>query len=184
MIATKPKDKLCYCGRAFTPARPLQAVCSASCAVRKAKKDRVESVKAEKAATRTRKEKVKTNGERKAEAQAAINKWIVHVRDKDQPCISCGRFHDGAYHAGHYRSRGSAPHLALDPRNLAKQCAPCNMHLHGNLIEFRKGLIARYGISHVEELEADQTPRHLSPQDLDAIKEDYKNRLKEAKKQA
>lgn len=184
MLTTKPKDKVCYCGRAFTPARPLQAVCSASCAVRKAKKDRAESVKAERASTKARKEKVKTNGERKAEAQAAVNKWIVHVRDKDQPCISCGRFHDGAYHAGHYRSRGSAPHLALDPRNLAKQCAPCNMHLHGNLLEYRKGLIARHGLCFVEELEADQTPRHLSPQDYDAIKEDYKNRLKEAKKRA
>ncbi len=139
------------------------------------------AAKVERAETRRRKERAKTAGQRKSEAQAAINKWIVHVRDKDQPCISCGRHHQGTYHAGHYRSRGSAPHLALDPRNLHKQCAPCNLHLHGNLIEYRRGLIERYGIARVEALEADQEPRHLSPGDLDAIRDHYRKAFKESK---
>lgn len=172
----EPKARHCeVCQTLYTPQRMGQVVCRPACAMKKVRLAKVE----ERAKIKTRKEKVKTTGQRKAEAQAAVNKWVVHVRDKDQPCISCGRFHQGMYHAGHYRSRGSAPHLALDPRNLAKQCAPCNLHLHGNLIEFRKGLVARYGISHVEELEADQTPRHLSPQELDAIRDHYKKLLKE-----
>lgn len=168
------------CSNYFTPVRPLQAVCSPSCAMKHVRAEK----KAERASTRQRREKLKTNGERKAEAQRAINHWIVHVRDKDEPCISCGRFHDGAYHAGHYRSRGSAPHLALDPRNLAKQCAPCNLYQHGNLLGFRAGLVERYGIAHVEQLEADETPRHLTGEEYDEIKREYRAKAREAKKEA
>ena len=145
----------------------------------KRKKERVE-----KAEHRKAKEKAKTPGKRRAEAQSALNSWVVHGRDKDQPCISCGRHHQGEYHGGHYRSRGSAAHLALEPRNVHKQCAPCNTHLHGNLIEYRKGLIARYGVEFVEALEEDDEPRHYSPQDLDAIKVDYRAKLKELKGRA
>lgn len=168
-----------HCGTPFNSPRPLQAVCSPVCAYRHVKAAK----KAEAVQTRERKAALKTNGQKKAEAQRAINYWIVHVRDKDEPCISCGKFHQGAWHAGHFRSRGSAPHLALDPRNLAKQCAPCNLHLHGNLIEFRRGLIARHGVSHVEELEADQTPRHYSGDDFEAIKREYRALARQAERQ-
>lgn len=147
-----------------------------------AKKARM-AAKAERTTTRARREKLKTNGQRKAEAQRAINHWIVHVRDKDQPCISCGRFHEGVWHAGHFRSRGSAPHLALDPRNLAKQCAPCNLYLHGNLIEFRRALIEKHGFAFVEQLEADQTPRNYSGDDYDEIKREYRAKSRDAKKE-
>lgn len=173
----EPRARPCpVCAKLYAPQRMGQAVCGPACAMKQVRRQKAE----ERAQIKTRREKAKTLGQRKAEAQAAINKWVVHVRDKDEPCISCGRHHQGVYHAGHYRSRGSAPHLALDPRNLHKQCAPCNLHLHGNLIEYRKGLIARYGVEHVEELEADQTPRHYSPQDLDEIRATYRGKLKDA----
>lgn len=144
------------------------------------KKARMDA-KVEQAELRKRREKAKTNGQRRKEAQDALNAWVVHGRDKNEPCISCGRHHQGQYHGGHYRSRGSAAHLALDPRNVHKQCAPCNLHLHGNLIEFRRGLIDRYGVAFVLELEEDQEPRHYSPQDLDDIKAEYRAKLKELK---
>lgn len=178
LIYKNPKAKPCeVCQSLFVPDRMGQVVCRPACAMRKVRQAKVE----ERAKIKTRREKAKTTGQRKAEAQAAVNKWVVHVRDKDQPCISCGRFHQGMYHAGHYRSRGSAPHLALDPRNLHKQCAPCNLHLHGNLIEYRKGLIAKKGEAFVLALEADQEPRHLSPDDIDAIRDEYRKKLKEVK---
>lgn len=167
------------CPRLFSPMNSLQSVCGPSCALKKVRAQK----KAEIATTKARKEKLKTNGQRKAEAQRAINHWIVHVRDKDEPCISCGRHHLGNWHAGHFRSRGSAPHLALDPRNLAKQCAPCNLYLHGNLIEYRYGLIARHGRAFVEQLEADQTPRHYSGEDYDEIKREYRAKSREAMKE-
>lgn len=163
----------------FMPMQAMQSVCGPACAMKKVRSDKAKG----KRELRERKEKLKTNGERKAEAQRALNHWIVHVRDKDEPCISCGRFHEGAYHAGHYRSRGSAPHLALDPRNLAKQCAPCNLYQHGNLIGFRAGLIERHGEAFVLELEADQTPRHLTADEYDEIKREYRAKAREAKKE-
>jgi len=160
---------------------PAYADAQEAKATRKAEKQARMAAKVERALDRKRKEKLKTNGERKAGAQAALNRWVVHGRDKDQPCISCGRFHDGAIHGGHYRSRGSAPHLALDARNVHRQCYPCNVQLHGNLINYRLGLIERYGVAFVEELEADQEPRHYTGADYDAIKADFVQRLKNLK---
>jgi len=174
-----PKPRSCpACGKNYTPTRPMQSVCSPRCAVRKIKQDKAE----ERAKTVTRRAALRTKGQRKAAAQKAINWWVVHVRDKDLPCISCGRIHDGVWHAGHYRSRGSAPHLALDPRNLAKQCAPCNLYLHGNLIEYRLGLIKRHGVEFVEVLEADDAPRRYSDDELDAIAAHYRAKAKELRK--
>ena len=178
-MTRQPKPKRCkVCKAEFVPVRPMQKACSVDCAKAMAvsergKREAKEAAK-DRAETRKRKEALRSNGERKAAAQKSLNRWIVHVRDKAQPCISCGRFHQGVYHAGHYRSRGSAPHLALDPANLAKQCAPCNLYLHGNLIGFRAGLIERYGISHVESLEADNSPRHHSGSDYDQIAAQYR----------
>ncbi len=177
----KPAElKQCrQCEKFFRPWSSTQTVCGRLCAGRYVKAAK----KTEIATTKERREKLKTNGQRKAEAQRAINHWIVHVRDKDEPCISCGRFHQGAWHAGHFRSRGSAPHLALDPRNLAKQCAPCNLYLHGNLIEFRRALIEKHGVEFVEQLESDQTPRHYSGDDYEEIKRKYRELTREAKKE-
>lgn len=148
----------------------------------KAMKERKAKQKVERALDRKKRAEQKTNGDRKKAAQAALNRWVVHGRDVDQPCISCGRFHQGANHGGHYRSRGSAPHLALDPRNVHRQCYPCNVQLHGNLINYRLGLIARYGVKYVEELEADQEPRHHSGADYDAIRAQYVEKLKSLKR--
>jgi hypothetical protein len=152
---------------------PAYADAQEAKAKRKAEKQARMAAKVERAIDRQKREKQKTNGERKAGAQSALNRWVVHGRDKDQPCISCGKFHAGVNQGGHYRSRGSAPHLALDPRNVHRQCAPCNVYLHGNLINFRLGLVNRYGLAYVEALEADQEPRHYSGADYDAIKATY-----------
>ncbi|WP_374520353.1 recombination protein NinG [Hydrogenophaga sp.] len=162
------------CETPFSPARPLQVVCGPKCALAVAKDHR----KAEKENIRKRKAAVKTNGQKKAEAQRAVNAF-VRARDANLACISCGRMHEGAWHAGHFRSRGSAPHLALDPRNIHRQCAPCNLFLHGNLIGFRAGLISRYGEDFVKELEADHYPRHYSGHDYEEIKREYRAKLKE-----
>ena len=149
---------------------------------REAEKKARMAARVEKAETKRKLEAIKTNGQHKADAQKAINRWVLHVRDAGKPCISCGRHHQGAWHAGHYRSRGSAPHLALDPRNLAKQCAPCNLYLHGNLIGYRNGLIEREGEAFVLALEADQDPRNYRASDYQAIKAEYNGLYNEWKK--
>jgi len=57
-----------------------------------------------------RKEKVKTKGQHLRDAQSEFNKYI-RLRDAKEPCISCGRFHTGQYHAGHYLTVGAKPEL-------------------------------------------------------------------------
>ena len=172
------KPHVCkHCGAPFTPMRSMATVCSTICAIKLGKASKATA----KVALKKRKEAIKSRTQWQAEAQAAVNAF-VRQRDHLLPCISCGRMHEGQWHAGHYRSRGAAKHLALEPANLAKQCAPCNVHLHGNLIAYRLGAIERYGISHVEAIEADNTPRHHSIDDLKAIKADYTARTKQLKK--
>ena len=136
----------------------------------------------EKAIDRKQREKLKTHAQWQAEAQAAVNAF-VRQRDHLLPCISCGRMHEGQWHAGHYRSRGAAPHLALNPKNIFKQCQPCNVHLHGNLIAYRLGFIARAGLAAVEAIEADNTPRHHSIDDLREIKTKYAALTKQLKRE-
>ncbi|UBB18352.1 recombination protein NinG [Comamonas odontotermitis] len=174
-----PKPRQCKaCPQTFVPVRPMQTVCSPRCAVKKVRQDKAE----ERAKVKTRKEKSLTPSQRRARAQVEVNAY-VRLRDADLPCISCGRFHEGQWHAGHYRSRGAAINLALDPRNIHKQCQPCNTHLHGNAIAYRAGLVERYGLAFVEELEADNTPRHYTDADFDAIRDEYRAKTNQLKKE-
>lgn len=130
--------------------------------------------------TREAKAKLKTRRDYEREAQAVFNKW-VRLRDADQPCISCGRFHTGKYDAGHYRSTGSNPALRFEPLNVHKQCVPCNQHKSGNVIEYRIRLLARIGEEKVNWLEGPHEPKHYTIDDLKAIKAKYAALVKEMK---
>src|SRR5512138_972951 len=113
------KLKKCrQCKKPFSPSMTTQVVCSPKCAIEYAKEGRKKEFKRE---TRKLKEKIKTRSDWMKEAQTAFNAW-VRFRDNDLPCISCGRFHDGQWHAGHYRSVGSSPELRFEPLNNNKQC--------------------------------------------------------------
>lgn len=57
--------------------------------------------------------------------------------------------------------------------NLAKQCQPCNRHLHGNLVLYRAELIRRIGISEVERLEGPPTQQKLTIDDLRAMAKEF-----------
>ena len=111
-------------------------------------------------------------------AQTAFNKY-VRQRDAEEPCISCGRFHNGQYHAGHYKSVGSSPELRFNELNNHKQCAPCNNHLSGNIVNYRPRLIEKIGLDKVEWLEGPHKPAKLSIDDIKAIEKKYKAKLKE-----
>lgn len=82
-------------------------------------------------------------------AQTVFNQFI-RERDKDLGCISCGAEID---HAGHYLSQGHHSALRFNEMNVNGQCLRCNNFLHGNLINYRKGLVKRYGADRVEILE-------------------------------
>ena len=86
-------------------------------------------------------------------AQAAVNRY-VRVRDRDLPCISCGRYHTGQYHAGHYRSVAACSSMRFYTLNINKQCSVCNTHLSSNAIQYRLALVEKYGASTVEHIES------------------------------
>lgn len=188
------RTRCAHCKAKFQPERPSQIVhvecVEAWTEAQAAKRERAEAksaraaAKVERAETRRRKEAIKTLADLKREAQQALNRWIVHVRDKDRPCISCGRHHDGAWHAGHYLSRGAAPQHALNPFNVWKQCAPCNTYLHGNQAAYRAQLVLEIGQAAVESLEADNAPRKWTREELTALRDEYRRKFNEASKGA
>jgi hypothetical protein len=155
----------------------MQSVCSPDCAyklveqkkAKKATKDIKDKEKELRKHLKESKEKLKTKGQLAKEAQAAFNKY-VRLRDKDLPCISCGRHHQGQYHAGHYRSVGSAPHLRFNLWNNNRQCAPCNTHLSGNLINYRMNLIKKIGEDKVDWLESANFSNKYSAEYLRRLK--------------
>lgn len=170
------------CRAPFVPTQSFQSWCSPECGVQiardKQQKERTALAKIERKAIREAKEKIKPRSEHAREAQAAFNAW-VRERDADQPCISCGRHHQGKYDAGHFRSVGSNPALRFEPLNCHKQCVPCNQHKSGNAIEYRIGLVARIGADKVAWLEGKHEPKRYSIDDLKAIKALYRNLLRE-----
>lgn len=176
---TKPKEKECkICRGLYSPSKQMQKVCGYLCAQAYAKgvRARSERAKAIKQARETRL-KLKTRQDYQREAQTEFNKF-VRLRDADLPCISCGRFHQGKYDAGHYRSVGSNPALRFDEANCHRQCVPCNQHKSGNAIEYRMGLLIRIGAEEVERLEGPHEPKHYSADDLKEIKLAYRAKWK------
>lgn len=176
------KCKICKC--TFTPMIPMARVCSIECAMtlarsKNAKAEKVEITRARKAAVA----KLKTRSDWMREVQAVVNA-VVRERDKDQPCISCGRHHQGQYHAGHYLSVGAHPELRFDLTNIHKQCQPCNTHLSGNQLEYRKGLAARYGQDYVSSVETPMPTRKYTVDELIQLKQFYKAKLKEMREAA
>ena len=186
MTAKQSRPKKCrVCRETYTPRKPLQVVCSPSCALlhakQKGEKERKALAKIERKAIREAKERIKPRSEHAREAQTAFNAW-VRERDADQPCISCGRHHQGKYDAGHFRSVGSNPALRFEPLNCHKQCVPCNRHKSGNAIEYRIGLVARIGADKVAWLEGPHAPKHYSIEELQAIKAKYRALVRDLKK--
>lgn len=170
------KQKKCKsCGKEFTPFRALQRVCSPVCAYDLVQSDKK---KARKKETRQMRERIKSKSEWAKEAQAAFNKFI-RLRDASEPCISCGRHHAGQYHAGHYKTVGAAPELRFEELNCHKQCAPCNNHLSGNLINYRVRLIEKIGIDSVEWIEGAHDLKNYDIDDLKIIKRCYARKARE-----
>lgn len=77
---------------------------------------------------------------------------FIRLRDKDLPCISCGRFDVEEFHCGHYIPSTFQYHR-FNEFNCNKQCSQCNTHLRGNLIAYRINLIKKIGLKEVEYLE-------------------------------
>jgi len=82
-------------------------------------------------------------------AQVVFNAYI-RERDRELGCISCN---GKVEQAGHYFSQGKHSALRFDELNVNGQCIRCNMYLSGNLINYRYGLVERFGDDKIKELE-------------------------------
>ena len=178
------KSKACkVCGDSFTPARPLQAVCGVVCAISLAReKQASQAKKTRRQQIREAKEKLKTRADYLKECQQAFNAW-VRERDHGLPCISCQRHHAGQYHAGHYLTAGAHPELRFEPDNCHKQCAPCNNHLSGNIVEYRKGLIAKIGPERLEWLEGQHEPKKYVIDEIKQLTAHYRAQARKLARQ-
>jgi hypothetical protein len=152
-MINKIKPRRCkVCNEIFIPNRPLIPVCSPKCAIEYSNKLKANKAKKEKSIL---KEKLKTLSDLEAEAKKSFQRY-VRLRDKDLPCISCGNQNTNDWAGGHYFSAGMYSGLMFDERNCHKQCnTHCNKYLSGNLLEYRKGLIKRFGVEFVEKLESE-----------------------------
>lgn len=173
------------CSTEFIPFQPLQSVCGVACA-RKVPVIQRKSLKAQAKLARQvdaqKREALKTRSQWMVEAQAAFNDFI-RARDADQPCICCGKWPKSEMHtggdwdAGHYRSRGAAPELRFDERNVHKQLKRCNRQAF-DAASYRANLIQRIGLNAVVELEGPHPPQKFTIAELKAIRDTYRAKLK------
>jgi hypothetical protein len=143
----------------------------------------------EKRRDRAKKEELKTIADFIREAQKAFNEY-VRLRDHDKPCICCGRTASDAnlltgsrWDAGHYRSTGSASHLRFNEDNCHRQLVVCNRHGAGRAVDYRVGLVARIGREAVEALESSNTPHKWTREELIAIRDTYRAKVRALKKE-
>jgi hypothetical protein len=169
------------CATRFQPRNMGHKVCGPACAAVHAVKERQ---RLDAKQTRERKHAVKTRSDHIADTQAAFNA-LVRYRDRNETCISCPTVLStldgvpgGGYDCGHYRSRGSAPHLRFDFRNAHGQCKKCNRYRAGNAADYRIGLIARIGLAAVEALECDQAGGDWTIPGLLAMKAEFRAQLR------
>ena len=172
-----PRQKKCKaCPEYFKPFSSTQVACSMPCALTLANESAAKERRAEYKAAR---ERLKTRGDYLKECQQAFNAWI-RERDYANPCISCGTTKPVQYCAGHYLTVGAHPELRFHPDNVHKQCnKSCNLEKSGNIVEYRKGLLAKIGPERLDWLEGKHEPVKYT---IDEIKEMTKQFRTEAKR--
>lgn len=167
-----PRQKKCkVCRDPFKPFSSTHVACSLPCALKLAKESAAKERRAEYKAA---KEKLKTRGDYLKECQQAFNAWI-RERDYAEPCISCGTTKPVQYCAGHYLTVGAHPELRFEPLNVHKQCNKnCNLEKSGNIVEYRKRLIAKIGPDKVEWLEGHHEPKKYTIDEIKQITAHYR----------
>ena len=179
----KPKKCLCPCGEMFVPkgmekhisqshyARWLRETEAGQKEIAK-KMDKAKKclAKAEKEADDKIREKLKTLGKFESEAKTEFQKYI-RKRDAELPCISCGTEQTDLWDGGHFKKAELYSGVIFDEMNCHKQCRKCNRFLGGNELNFREGLIVRYGESYVIEIEQRAAKLRVYKYTKDQLKE-------------
>lgn len=175
--------KCSVCNDLFKPVRPLQKVCSPSCALEVSKKvvakNRQKEIAQDKRETKAKLDSLKTKADLAKEAQTVINKY-VRLRDKDLGCVSCDKpaNWDGQWHASHFRSVGAASSIRFNLWNIHKSCSICNNWKSGNLSEYEPRLRQKIGDEKVDWLRAQNQLAKYSPEYLKRLKDVFKAKIK------
>lgn len=189
---TTIKQKICKeCKSKFTPIRStLEPVCSnyqckVDYALKVVAKNKANKEKEQKRKSvedrKVLRDKLKTLGQYEAEAKSSFQKYI-RLRDFNLNCISCNGNEKNLWDGGHYFKAELFSGLIFDERNCHKQCRKCNRFLGGNEIQYRMGLISRYGKEFVEQLELDSVEKRVykySKEELIRKKIEYDIKIKE-----
>ena len=125
-------------------------------------------------------QKLKTLGQFEAEAKKVFQKWI-RLRDESKECISCQVKETDLFDGGHYKKAEIYSGVIFDQRNCHKQCRKCNRFLGGNELMYREGLIKRYGLDFVNQLEIDANEtrnKKYSREELIEIKQYYAEKIR------
>lgn len=195
----KCKSKVCNNIVDRTYSSTVQA-CSVSCALalvrEKEAKKAIKKAKSERRETKAKKKALMSVRDWIKKAQPVFNKYI-RLRDKDKPCISCGRTNQevegsegwkpgGSWDCGHFLTIGAHEELRFEPKNAYKQCKSCNggsgkytkkNHTVGK--QYRINLIERVGIETVDWLEGPHELPRWTTDDIQSVQEKYKAKIKE-----
>lgn len=128
------------------------------------------------------KESVKTLSDYENEAKKSFQKFI-RLRDAGKPCISCYK-HKEFYDGGHFKKAEIYSGVIFHEMNCHAQCRKCNRFLNGNELNYRKGLIMRYGEEYanfVEDLANSTRIKKYTREELIYIKKKYDLMIKENK---
>lgn len=191
-MVKKPIKISCkWCKKKDDSILPLRPFCSDNClesfvkdfsekAYKRKKKQLEKAAKDQRKKDRATREKLKTVGQYEIDAKKVFQKWI-RMRDKDLPCISCGKNAE-SYDGGHYFKSELYSGLIFHEDNCNKQCVYCNQHLHGNESNYRIGLVKKIGEERVRWLEDNKDRLRTFPyskNELIEIKKKYQKLLKE-----
>jgi len=159
----------------------VQMTCSVPCAIEYTKQKKQKDWK-------KRKQVIKKSLKRKQDYEKDLEKvfnQFIRLRDHALPCVSCGA-KAGSFKltAGHFYPAGSYKNLRFNENNVHGQCWwNCNKNRHGNLQEYRIGIISRITEDELKELDRlAQVPRHYSIPELLELIEIYKEKVRILKK--
>lgn len=187
VLSRQVKPKKCgnpECRKEFVPRNSLVKACSINCGIAMARlHERRVRAKVGREARKAKREWRLRNiplSRLLQQAQHEVNHFI-RERDFWLPCISCGKLTGAKMNAGHYRTTKAASHLRFNEDNIHGQCEHCNSYLSGNLIEYRKGLVAKIGVERVEALENDNRVVKWDRDELVQIRRTYLGKWKAMK---
>ena len=126
------------------------------------------------------KEKLMTKKDYLNILQKVFNTFI-RMRDKGKPCASCNKhLKQNDINAGHFFSVGAYPNLRFNELNVHNQCIECNLHKHGNVLEYGLRLPNIIGIENYNLLlESRNKPLKLDITETKELIDIYKLKTKQ-----